>query len=236
MDELVIYKLVNKVNEKCYIGQTNNIKRRIRRHKNDSRTSSLLLYKAIRKHGWENFKYKIIEKCDSREELDDLEFHYIKQYRSRQYQNGYNLTDGGYGSNGFIITDEYRKKLSDSLKGRVFTREHCKQISKGKKESYIKENHPNYGKHHSKEIKAKISKSHKGKIISEETKTKIINYLSSKNNVRRLKYKIMSPDGIVTTTKFLKEYCIENNLIYSCMIKTSRGERTHHKNYKIKKV
>ncbi len=37
-----------------------------------------------------------------------MEFHYIKQYQSREYQNGYNLTNGGENhplSKEYIITD-----------------------------------------------------------------------------------------------------------------------------------
>lgn len=60
------------------------------------------------------------------------------------------------------FTEETRKKISESLKGRVFTEEWKNKISETKK-----------GKPRSEETKKKLSEAHKGKSLSEETKKKL---------------------------------------------------------------
>ena len=96
-----IYKITNKVNGKCYIGQSINIETRWHHHKYFQKTiSHYPLYRAIAKYGIDNFQLEIIEKC-SKQELDSKEIYYIKYYDS--YKNGYNQTLGGGGSSGCII-------------------------------------------------------------------------------------------------------------------------------------
>lgn len=73
-------------------------------------------------------------------------------------------------------TEEYKKKLSERMKGNTYRKgkpshtkgkhlsdEQRKKISNSRKGKYAGKNHPRYGKHHSKETKKKISKSNKGK-------------------------------------------------------------------------
>jgi group I intron endonuclease len=229
----VIYMITNSINGKCYIGQTNDIKRRIRRHKNDSRSYDTYLYKSIRKYGWNNFTHSIIETCKNRNELNQKEVYYIRKYDTF-IPNGYNMTLGGDGHKGLSPSLDTREKISEANKKIKKTEEWCRKISETKKRKYKKENHPNYGKHLSEETRKKISESHKGKHLKEETKKKISLYLRSENNKNRNTYVIISPDGCVTETSFLKEFCGKTNLTYSCMVKTGRGERTHHKGYKCK--
>lgn len=222
----------NKVNEKCYIGQTNNIERRIRRHKKDSKILDTYLYRSIRKYGWDNFDISIIDECDSREELNEREIFYIDKYDS--FNNGYNMTLGGDGHNGLSPSEETRKKISEANSKIKKDEEWCRKISESRKKNYIKENHPNYGKHLSEETKIKIGNGNRGKIRNKEFKKKIREYLSSEDNKRRNMYMIVSPEGEVTETKFLKDYCKDHNLVYSCMTRVGRGERKHHKGYKVK--
>ena len=58
----------------------------------------------------------------------------------------------------FIYDEEYRRKISDSMKGKHLSEETRRKIS----ESTSGEKHPMFGKHHSEESKRKISESHKG--------------------------------------------------------------------------
>ena len=55
-----IYKITNLINGHIYIGQSINIERRFREHKNGS---ELIVDKAIKKYGVENFSFDIIEEC-----------------------------------------------------------------------------------------------------------------------------------------------------------------------------
>lgn len=74
----------------------------------------------------------------------------------------HNKTDGGEGSSGCVRSDELRKKISDSMKGRTFTKEHLKKISIANKGRVV-----------SKETRNKLSMINKGKTISKETREKL---------------------------------------------------------------
>lgn len=90
-----IYKITNNINNKCYIGQTSNIKSRFADHKRNYQLGGLeedkLLYKAIRKYGIENFSFEVIE--EDIENYNEREKYWISFYNS--YKNGYNMTPGG---------------------------------------------------------------------------------------------------------------------------------------------
>lgn len=94
-----IYKITNTVNQKIYIGQSINIKKRLSRHKTsafneNARMYNSNFYKAIRKYGLSAFTFEILEECP-KDALDDKEQQYIKQYQSNDARYGYNMTEGG---------------------------------------------------------------------------------------------------------------------------------------------
>ena len=67
-----------------------------------------------------NFNKVILEECD-KDELSNKEIVWIKYYDSKN--NGYNLTDGGYGGDlrsGASNSPEHRKNISASKKGKKF--------------------------------------------------------------------------------------------------------------------
>ena len=89
-----IYKIQNKQNGKIYIGQSNDVERRIKEHCSSSRylQSRIPVDKAIHKYGKDNFTYEIIEECTV-EELNDKETYWILYYDC--VKNGYNCNIGG---------------------------------------------------------------------------------------------------------------------------------------------
>lgn len=91
-----IYKITNKINGKIYVGQTiKNYEERFRQHRlnyNKEYFSQIVLYKAFKKYGIENFSFEMIEEVE-REKLDEREKYWIEYYNS--YFNGYNSTLGG---------------------------------------------------------------------------------------------------------------------------------------------
>ena len=92
-----IYQITNTINGKCYIGQSDNIQARWRKHRtvpfnSNSRCYNYPLYRAIRKYGLENFTFTILEECEL-DELEEKEIFYIKQYHA--YTEGYNQNPGG---------------------------------------------------------------------------------------------------------------------------------------------
>ena len=113
-----IYKIENKFNGHCYIGQSLNIEQRWTEHKkciNNTESWDRSLYKAIRKYGLENFSWEIIEEC-SEENLDNRETYWIDYYNS--YNDGYNQTMGGSGTHGnsIKITKEQVNEIRSLLK------------------------------------------------------------------------------------------------------------------------
>ena len=85
-----IYLIKNKVNQRVYIGQSNNPERRFKEHcKQSSETS--LIHRAIIKYGVENFTFKVLGWF---EDYNEKEEYYINYYRSLA-PNGYNILSGG---------------------------------------------------------------------------------------------------------------------------------------------
>lgn len=96
-----LYKIINKINEKFYIGKTNNIFKRWEQHRYDSKNNSkLLIHKAIRKYGIENFEFIILSKFDSDKEVCEEE---IFQIKSSDEKMIYNVALGGNGGNTMSI-------------------------------------------------------------------------------------------------------------------------------------
>ena len=142
---MIIYKAINKINSKVYIGQTiNSLEKRIVMH---LRTKSGAFPAALQKYGIQSFEFLIIDQAASKEILEAKERYWILQYKSKS-PNGYNLTDGGDG--GFKICEETCKKLSDAHKGKHPTEETRKKISAsmlGKKHpDRAGKNSPSFGK------------------------------------------------------------------------------------------
>lgn len=109
-----IYGFQNQLNQKWYIGQSIHIEHRQKEHKNEmlSNRSNNKFYNALRKYGWENFSFQILEEC-SPEELNSKEVYWIKYYDS--YLNGYNSTPGGQEKyfNPQLIYDAWDEGLSN---------------------------------------------------------------------------------------------------------------------------
>lgn len=153
--------IINNINNKKYVGQTNNIERRWKEHKSLARTGNYkyksILYDAMRKYGIEKFEIKELEKCLI-SDLENKEKHWITLLQTTT-PNGYNILKGGRVLNG-IDNPFYNKTHSDYTKqlisiansGRVQTEseiEMRKIINKGSK-------NPFYNKHHTNETKELI--------------------------------------------------------------------------------
>lgn len=87
-----IYKITNKLNNKVYIGQSNNIERRFSEHCYKGVKSRIPVDIAIEKDGINNFTFEIVELCQT-EQLNEKETYWIKYFNS--VQEGYNCSYGG---------------------------------------------------------------------------------------------------------------------------------------------
>lgn len=119
---MVIYKITNLVNGKIYVGKTiHDLKVRIGQHKNDSKSTtrsySSKLYNAIKKYGWDSFKWEIVEKCKNESELNEREIFWIKNLGT--INGGYNINEGGNGGDNYKNhpnLEGIKKKISDGVK------------------------------------------------------------------------------------------------------------------------
>lgn len=137
--------------------------------------------KKARNPHWHNVVEKlgyiveILYKGVSWEAACEIEKKYIKHYGRKDLGLGplVNMTDGGEGT--INVSDETRKKLSESQKGKKVNEETRKKIGEKNK---LK----NKGKQHSQETRKKMSEKHKGKQFSEETRKKLSDSQKGKKN------------------------------------------------------
>lgn len=156
-----IYKITDNLNNKVYIGQTNNDKQRWRQHKHLSGKNPVqYIHRAMKKYGIEKFIYQIIDFANNQWQADCLEINYIDQYDSRNVEKGYNLSPGGdkVWNRGLPKEQQpmYGKKQSEYQKKKL------SEFHTGKKK-----------KPHTAEWKRNNSLIHSGHLVSEETRKKI---------------------------------------------------------------
>lgn len=121
---MIIYKTINLINGKIYIGQD--------RYNNPKYYGSgIILRQSIKKYGKENFKKEIIDYCSTISELNTKEKYWIEYYHSYEKEIGYNLTKGGTGG---ALVGESLEKMTSALKGRKLSKEHKEKISKSLKD------------------------------------------------------------------------------------------------------
>jgi group I intron endonuclease len=132
----IIYKIVNKINGKIYIGQTKQqLKNRFNHHCYSSKYKyhNSPIYQSFRKYGINNFDIFEIEKCDN-SLLNKKEEFYINEYNSLT-PNGYNILKGCISqglSENWLNSETFKKgriRQADKLRGVPLSKEHKKNIS-----------------------------------------------------------------------------------------------------------
>ena len=163
-----IYIHRNKINGKCYVGQTIQDPK-MRWMNGDGYNAQPKFHNAIIKYGWDNFEHLVLSDIyDNQDELNAAEIATINKYDS--FNNGYNGTLGG--NSGGKISEEQKRKISETLKGNI-------PWNKGKvtsEETLAKLR----GRKRSEEAKRKMSEAKKGKVFSEEHKRKMSEYRKGK--------------------------------------------------------
>jgi group I intron endonuclease len=179
----VIYKVINRVNGKIYVGKDifNNP---------TYFGSGLIIMQAIKKYGISNFTKEVLEHCKTLKELNIKEQKWIRKLRAQKRGIGYNIMNGGDG--GDILSnhpnkDEIKKKIAKSLIGRKCSKTTRDRISKAKIGKFRTEKQKinirlgvrrhkgtgMKGHHHTKHSKRLISQHLKGIKLSKESRLKI---------------------------------------------------------------
>lgn len=134
----IIYSAINKIDGKVYIGKTKSgLEIRKIKHKSAAKANRInsYFYKAIRRYGWNNFQWEIIDSHQNSEVLNQLERLYISKYESNYSHSGYNLTEGGEGTSGYQCSKETREKISQNhgrgMLGKTHSKKTRKKISIG---------------------------------------------------------------------------------------------------------
>ena len=206
-----IYKIVNKINGKFYLGSSVNFKKRKEKHLRDLKKNthhSILLQRAYNKYGIENFEFEFIEECENilerEQELLDL-IDFSKSYNVSRFSSEGDRICGN--PNESIIRAKIKEsnKLSRPKKDKVLkgkpdtsgdknsnwkggvtfckcgTRISCYASSCIKCQDKSGEKNPFYNKTHSEETKEKLRKGKLGRYTGNQEKAVIIDDLEYKS-------------------------------------------------------
>ncbi len=205
-----IYMITNKINNKKYIGQSINIKRRKSEH--FYKKCDMVISKSIFKHGKENFDFEILELCEE-SQLNELEIKYITQYKSNNREFGYNIDNGGNCTG--KMSEETKQKLSEANKGdknAFYGKKHTDESVKKMSNSKLGENNPFHGKKHSDETLQKMRNNDrngrgKGVLYTNTNGNYITNFNSKTKCVTINKYPNLGIPLIICT-----RICMENDI------------------------
>lgn len=230
-----IYCIENIYNSKKYIGQSVDVNYRLKKHFTKLRNQyheNKYLQRSFDKYGENNFKTYILEECP-KDELNEKEKYWIKKMDT--FKNGYNLTIGGDGVNGWKGDEEFKRHMSEIVSG---------------------EKNPNYGHYWTDEMKQHLSDMRKGKyensnnpnskkIICVE-KLKIYDTIndasedcgcktpSSISRCLKNKSYVANNYHFVIYSKDIYDYLKENKFEYLCECYKGKGiiaDTTNHKFY-----
>jgi group I intron endonuclease len=110
-----IYAIINKINNKIYVGSTINFKKRWIKHKTELRNKkhhSKHLENAWHAHGEENFQFKVLEEVENIQDLINKEQYYLDFYKSYREENGYNICEFAETVRGVRRSEEEKINLS----------------------------------------------------------------------------------------------------------------------------
>jgi group I intron endonuclease len=200
-----IYKIINKISKKFYVGSAVDIKTRWSVHKHqliNNTHHSKKLQNSVNKHGLENFFFEIIEECE-KELLIQKEQYWMDFLNS--VTDGYNVAPSAGNCLGKKHSEETKKKIGQKSKGRIHSEERNKKISEANKINFKGSKNPMYGKKLSEKHRKKISEKLKGdkhpmygKKLSEKHRKKISEKLKGskkgRNNPRYIPTPVLQYD------------------------------------------
>lgn len=244
-----VYKHENLINGKVYIGITSmNVKRRW--ENGNGYAKQPLFGRAIQKYGWHSFSHEVLYDGLSKEEAEQKEIELIAVYKSNNPEYGYNIQNGGNtlgkhseetrkkiseSNKGRIVTPEQRLKISKALKGQKISPETRTKISnslQGEKCYWYGKTGPTKGRKAPPEELKRRSEAHKGQAVSEETKKKISEALKGEKSVwygkKHTDESIAKMKENANNRRMVR--CIETGIIYDSIHDAGNKNNINYRN------
>lgn len=218
-----IYKIVNKIDGKYYVGSSKNIKDRWRNHIKDLRRNrhhNQHLQRSWMKYGESNFDFTIIKILNNNNSILSEEQYFLDIAKNEHFKS-YNSS---FIAGKVDMTPETRNKI------RLKTMGHNRNTGRKYSTETInkRKNSRSWYKHHTKETKLKISIKAKGRKVSDSTKLKISNSLKGNipHNLHTVNYtfynKIKNVVFRGTKNDFIKKFSLSKQPVYAIINKNTR--------------
>lgn len=187
--DFYIYVIHNISSNKIYVGKSHDPQTRWLKHlkvsKHKRNIEKFYIHRAISKHDISNFTFTIIQSFKNESDSLNAEKYWIKYFRSNIKDFGYNLTEGGEGCSGRVVSEATRQKMREKAIGRKHspeTIEKLRAINLGRIPTNIEQlKIMNKGKKLSIEHKSNISKAKKGAQFTQEHKNNMSKVRIGKN-------------------------------------------------------
>jgi predicted GIY-YIG superfamily endonuclease len=223
-----IYYFLDENKNPFYVGITNSIKRRTKRHLTEIKAGNRLYkYNKLRKVmklGINIIDIIVIQEyinTNSRNKAEEREVEIIAQLKSSGFKLC-NLTGGGRGASKFL--PQIHKAAAKKRTGQ-----------KRSIEARLRMSEARIGIKFSDEHKANLSMALKKRIISKKTRLKASKTSKGKINIK--KYRLIDINGKEhITTNGLTVFCEKHNLTSTNLHKVLNGERNNHKGWKIERL
>lgn len=194
---VAVYKIVNALNGRMYIGQSINPTYRAKRHfwKN---SGCVKLQNAVEKYGRDNFVFSVLCWCKDKADANEVEETLIELGDTRL--NGYNITPGGFGTGAGENNPFFGKTHSPELKARLSANKVGKPMAYETREKIAKANRTRTMSEATKEKLRARAKSelcsertaaaNKARVWSAESKAKLVAYNTGRKMSEEAKSKI----------------------------------------------
>lgn len=179
-----VYTITNIINNKIYVGSTNNFVRRFNDHKKELINNihkNDYLQKSYNKHGKDCFIYEILEECQPEIRLG-IEQYWMNMLNVCNRKYGYNLSPTAGNNLGYKFTNFQKQNISKSLK--IKFENGYEGSTKGKK--YTKE---------------ELDKIYQTKFINGTVNNKLIHIFNTEGNFLFSKYRISEIAKITNVDK-----------------------------------
>jgi len=115
-----LYRIINKINGKIYIGQAAEVSKRWYDHRRAVKLNkpTQIVHRAMIKYGLDNFEFEVIASCKTQEDANETETELVRQYDSFvKNGKGYNATFGGMNA---PKTEEWKQIMRDIKADPIF--------------------------------------------------------------------------------------------------------------------